>query len=340
MPGDTAWAVFPNTVDEWCSGFWPGILWYDYALTRDADVQRAAWGWTRAIRNYAFQPVYDHDLGMMMMASWANALRFSSPSSPQSSDCPKVLLSAADSLSTLFNPTVGTLLSWPRHVIDYHGHNTVISSLVNLELLLLANELTGDSTYMDIALRHADTTMVNQFRTDGSCYRVSVYDPHTGYHLYNCTQAGATDESVWARGQSWAIYGYTSLYRYTRRQRYLDFARKLTDVYLQQLPSDMVPYWDFNRTDFRDASSAAVVASALLDLATFVQGETSDRYHRAALQMLASLSQPPYISGPTNAAFLLHSVGNYKTDTDVDASIVTTDYYYIEALYKLKQLSR
>jgi len=356
--GETAWQTYPNTTDDWCSGFWAGILWYDYGLTGDTTVLRAARGWTEALHDYAYHPLYDHDLGLIMTTSYLNGYRFMTErGGRRAADMATadryrtVLLAAADSLCSLFNPKVGTLLSWPRHVVDYKGHNTVISTMANLELLLWADtarvfidnaeglELRTND-YLQIAESHADTTMEYQFRTDYSCYNLAVYDTLSGDFLYTRTQQGASDESVWARGQSWAIYGYTLMYRYTQEPRYLDFAQKVTDVYLEQLPKDMVPYWDFSRTDYRDASSACVVASALIDLADYVGGEKGQHYREAAVDMLRSLSEEPYRSGNANAAFLLHSVGNFAEGSDVDASITHADYYYIEALYKLKRLKK
>ena len=371
--GETIWRMCPNDINDWCSGFWAGILWYDYALTGDKTVLKSARGWTEALRSYAYSPGFDHDLGLEMTSSYLNGYRFLSEKlagmkdremkSPDVRDealgaetkaleatvneYKTVLLAAADSLSRLFNPKVGTLLSWPRHVMDYKGHNSVISSMANLELLLWADtakvwidnaealELRTND-YLKIAESHADTTMEYQFRTDYSCYNMAVYDTLSGDFLYTRTQQGASDESVWARGQSWAIYGYTLMYRYTREPRYLDFAQKVTDVYLSQLPEGMIPYWDFSQTNYRDASSACVVASALIDLSDFVGGEKGRQYLDAAEEMLQSLSEEPYRSGNANSAFLLHSVGNFSEGSDVDASITHADYYYIEALYKLK----
>ncbi|MBQ9362815.1 MAG: glycoside hydrolase family 88 protein [Bacteroidaceae bacterium] len=336
--GETMWKKAPNTIHEWCSGFWPGILWYDYALTGDTVVRIAAENWTEALGNTITDSLFDHDLGIMMTTSYLNGMRFGEKGEKYKT----IPLIAADSLCTLYNPNVGTILSWPRHVLDYKGHNTVISNMINLELLLWADTVKTETyphphhNYLAIAESHADTTMEYQFRTDYSCYYIAVYDPVTGNHLYNRTHQGAVDESVWARGQSWAIYGYTTMYKYTHEQRYLDFAQKVTDVYLAQLPSDMIPYWDLHQTDYRDASAASVVASALIDLSEMVDKEKGKQYFEAAIQMMKTLSDSPYRSGNINSAFLLHTVGNIATGNNIDGSIIYADYYYLEALYKLK----
>ena len=337
--GEASWRKAPNTIHEWCSGFWSGVLWYDYALTGDTVVREAAKKWTEALGRSVTDSLFDHDLGIMMTTSYLNGLRFGVKDEKYIT----TPLIAVDSLCKLYNPCVGTFLSWPRHVQQYQGHNTVISNMINLELLMWADTVKTKARsqlhpdYQAIAESHADTTMEYQFRTDYSCYHIAVYDTITGVHLYNCTQQGAVDESVWSRGQSWAIYGYTMMYRYTHEPRYLDFAQKITDVYLAQLPSDMIPYWDLSQTDYRDASAASVVASALIDLSDMVGGDKGKEYMEAAIQMMKNLSDAPYRSGNINSAFLLHSVGNIATGNTVDGSIIYADYYYLEALYKLKK---
>ena len=332
LQGETQWNTRKNIPEEWCAGFWPGVLWYDYALSGDSTVRKAAEGWTEALHDFAYQPAYDHDLGFEMIGSYLNGYRLT-----QREDYKQVLLAAADTLATLFNPAVGTILSWPRHVKDYKGHNTIMDNMINLELLLWASQNGGADSLRSIAIAHADTTMRYHFREDGSSYHVAVYDTITGQHLYNCTHQGAKDESMWARGQSWAIYGYTMMYQYTGEQKYLDFARKVTDVYLSQLPEDGIPYWDFSRQDYRDVSAACVVASTLIDLSAFVGDKQGERYMNQALHMLQRASKEPYWSGKTNSALLLHSVGNLPAGSEIDASIVYADYYYLEALVKLQR---
>jgi unsaturated chondroitin disaccharide hydrolase len=148
---------------------------------------------------------------------------------------------------------------------------------------------------------------------------------------------------MWARGQSWAIYGFTMVYRETKEPRFLDFAQKVSDVYLKDLPEDLIPYWDFNAPDIpnapRDASAAAVTASALLELSTLVTDATKGKMYRdKAEKMLQSLSSAAYQSRQTNNAFLLHSTGHKPNGGEIDASIIYADYYYIEALLRLKRL--
>lgn len=330
------WACRPIGPEEWCSGFWPGVLWYDYEYSHDPAVREAAAEATRRLEPILDRPVFDHDLGFLMYCSFGNAYRLTGDDHYR-----KVIVNAADSLATLFNPAVGTLLAWPRHVKDYGGHNTIMDTMINLEMLFFAAKNGGNPYCYDIAVSHAETTMRNHFRPDGSCYHVAVYDPESGRFLRGCTHQGYSDSSMWARGQAWAIYGYTVVYRETHDQRFLDFACKVADVYLDRLPDDSVPLWDFDDPRGleapRDASAAAVVASALLELEGYADKDHAARYHEASRKMLASLGSDAYRSGDRNDSFLLHSTGHHPAGTEIDASIIYADYYYIEALNRLKK---
>lgn len=331
--------------EEWCAGFFPGILWMD------GDTVEAA-RFTQELEYLAYRPVYDHDLGFIMIGSYLKG--YEATHNPHYRD---VLLAAADSLATLFNPRVGTLLSWPRNVERFGGHNTIMDNMMNLELLFWADAqsrslskgsivngaLSRRSLY-DIAVSHADTTMAYHFRSDYTSYHVAVYDPVTGCHLYNCTHQGFGDNTLWSRGQAWAIYGYTMVYRYTHEPRFLDFAQKVTEAYLSRIPDDRIPWWDMGDPmiphSFRDASAAAVVASALIELSGYVDVPTSQRYLTEAKKMLATLSSDLYQSRDRNPAFLLHSVGNMPAGSEVNASINYADYYYLEALKRLEELNK
>lgn len=338
LTGQTRWNLRPNVEQEWCGGFWDGCLWYDYALTGNEDVLMSATETARRMAYLTTRPVFDHDLGFLTITSLLNGYRFS-PDADVREEFQRALLICADSLTTLYNPQVGTLLSWPRHVRDYGGHNTIMDNMINLELLFWASEQSPitNHKYFSIARSHADTTMAYHFREDGTCFHVAVYDTLTGAHLYNCTHQGLADSSVWARGQAWAIYGYTMVYRYTRDEKYLHFAERVTDAYLARLPEDGVPYWDFCDPRIpdapRDASAAAIVASALYELSDYVSGEQRARYRTAADHTMHSLSTD-YLAPDNSPAILAHSTGHHPAGSEIDASIIYADYYYLEALYR------
>lgn len=327
-----------TTPEEWCAGFFPGILWMIYS-TLDAQseqaqrVLEAAKGYTANLEYLAHQPVYDHDLGFIMIGSYLKGWE-----QTHDEHYRKVLLEAADTLATLFNPQVGTLLSWPRNVEMFGGHNTIMDNMLNLELLFWAAKNGGDKRLYDIAVSHADTTMAYHFRPDGTINHVAVYDPVTGKHLRNCNHQGYDDNSIWSRGQAWAIYGYTMVYRETHEERYLQQAVKSTNVMLDMLPKDGIPYWDMKDpkipNTYRDASAAAVIADALLELSNYVEEPLAMRYHEQAMHMLSTLSSDAYQCGKSKPAFLNHSVGNMPAESEIDASINYADYYYLEALLR------
>lgn len=331
----TTWECRNVCPEEWCDGFWPGVLWYNYENTGDSTLRREALRFTEALRPIVYSPVYDHDLGFLIFCSYGNAYRLTADKTYK-----QVILDAADSLATLYNPRVGTLLSWPRNVGMFGGHNTIMDNMINLEMLFWASKNGGRKELYDIAFKHAETTMNNHFRPDGSCYHVAVYNPESGEFIRGCNHQGYDDDSMWARGQAWAIYGYTMVYRETRDPRFLAFAQKVTDVYLSSLPDDGIPYWDFRDPGIpevpRDASAACVVASALIELSDYVDDSTSRRYLDASKKMLATLASDRYRCGEAKPAFLNHSVGNMPANSEIDASIIYADYYYIEALTRLR----
>ena len=338
MADEQHWNCRKATKEEWCAGFWPGVLWYDYEYTKDKQVLEEAENFTHSLKFLSHIPAYDHDLGFLVFCSYGNGYRLTkNPAYKQ------VILDTADTLATLFNPIVGTILSWPREVEPRNWpHNTIMDNMINLEMLFWTAKNGGNPYLYDIAVSHADKTMKSQFRPDYTSYHVAVYDTITGNLIKGVTHQGYADSTMWARGQAWAIYGYTVVYRETKDPKYLDFVQKVTDVYLDRLPEDKVPYWDFDDPSIpdapRDASAGAVVASALLELSTYLPNGTGKRYKDAAIEMLTSLSSDSYQSGESKPSFLLHSVGHWPNHSEIDASIIYADYYYIEALLRLKRL--
>lgn len=357
-PGEAKWNCRPTCAEEWCSGFWPGILWLDLMNhPNDTVVRKAAIRATMAMEQIIDKPVVDHDLGFLMYCSAGTALKVMNhhekydqigaeqlEENRQLKETFKsMLLRAADSLATLYRPTVGTILSWPRNVKMFGGHNTIIDNMINLELLYWAAKNGGSDELEHIATKHADTTMKNHFRPDGSCYHVAVYDTLDGHFIKGVTHQGLTDSSMWARGQSWAVYGYTMAYRETGNRQFLDRATKAADIFISRLPEDHVPVWDFDAPadDPRDASAAAVVASALLELSAnnSVDPSMAKQARERAVMILKSLTES-YSAKGQSPAFLLHSVGSKPANSEVDYSIVYADYYYLEALTRLNSIQK
>ncbi|WP_370862368.1 glycoside hydrolase family 88 protein [Parabacteroides faecis] len=330
-----------TSIYDWTSGFWPGILWYLYEYDHDENIKKAAERFTAALYPVVDRKADNHDLGFMMYCSLGNGYRLTG-----NEEYKKVLLRAADSLATLYDLRVGTIHSWPgmREKMGW-PHNTIIDNMLNLELLFWAAKNGGGEQLYKIANRHAEVTMENQFRNDFSTCHVVVYDTITGNRIKQVTHQGYADSSMWARGQGWAIYGFTMCYRETRNPAFLETARKAADLYLSRLPEDMIPYWDFDAPGLpeepRDASAAAVVASGLLEMSLYMQDEVdAEKYKSAAVKILASLSSPAYQSREHNQAFLLHSTGHKPNNSEIDASIIYADYYYIEALIRLDKINK
>lgn len=338
-PGQTKWNKV--NVFDWTSGFWPGVLWEAYEVSGDQTILTNAKKYTEPLRTVLSVPVDNHDLGFMLYLSFGNGYRLT-----QDSAYRKFLLTAADSLATLYNPKVGTILSWPAMRAKMNWpHNTIIDNMINLELLFWASKNGGDQRLYDIAVKHAETCIKTIVRPDYTTFHVAVFDTVDGHFIKGVTHQGYADGSMWARGQAWAIYGYTMCFRETSKPEFLETAEKLADVFIKRLPEDIIPYWDFDDPAIpnvpKDASAAAIAASGMLELSGFVKDEAAKaKYKNAAMSMLTKLSTPEYLSGDKNQAFLMHSTGHKPNGTEIDASIIYADYYYLEALLRLKKMEK
>ncbi|KAI9437846.1 family 88 glycosyl hydrolase [Russula earlei] len=359
--------LFPRTIDkagnlqltskyEWTSGFFPGNLWYAYEATGNDTLKQEAVKWTEklaSLQNFTEH----HDLGFMLYCSYGNAYRLTGNEQYKA-----ILVQAAKSLSTRFSTKTGTIKSWNTFKSwdgeKQYYYPVIIDNMMNLELLFFASKVTGNNYYKDIAIRHALSTMQNQVRDDYSCYHVVCYDSVTGKVLAKETAQGYANNSTWARGQSWGIYGFTMVYRETGDKRFLLTAKRMADYYINNpdLPVDKVPYWDFNANDsgytpsrasyakeipvkYRDASAAAVTASALLELSTYL-GENGRKYKDVAITILHSLSSSAYRAkmGENGDFILKHSVGSIAHDAEIDVPLVYADYYFLEALNRYQLL--
>ncbi len=319
-------------VSDWTSGFFPGTLWYLYALTGKPEWKENALKHTlplEAVRHDSST----HDLGFMLYCSFGNALKFSGDSGDIYR---KILVDGAEALSSRFSKITGCIRSWDFGEWQFP---VIIDNMMNLELLAMATDFTGNQRYIDIARTHAGTTLRNHFRSDHSCYHVLDYDSTNGAVRSKGTFQGFSDASAWSRGQAWALYGYTMMYRFTKDRQWLRQAEAIADFFLSHpdLPADKIPYWDFNAPDIpvapRDASAAAIVASALVELAQYADKK---KYLRNAGEMLASLCREKYLAaeGENNSFLLKHSTGSKPHNSEVDAPLNYADYYFMEAIYR------
>jgi unsaturated chondroitin disaccharide hydrolase len=322
--------------EDWTSGFYSGNLWYLYDYTKDRKWEAAARKWTAGLEKERHN-THTHDLGFMLYNSFGNGYRLT-----QDPRYKEVLIEGARSLSTRFSPITGCIQSWDHGKWQFP---VIIDNMMNLEFLFWATKVTGDSSFYKIAVTHANTTLKNHFRADNSSYHVVDYDTITGKVRERVTAQGYANESAWARGQAWGLYGYTVTYRETKDKRYLEQAVKIADFFLSHpnLPKDMVPYWDFNAPNIpkeeRDASAAAIAASGMLELSQYVPN--GKKYFQAAEKILTSLGSPAYRADlGSNANFLLkHSVGHKPAKSEIDVPLIYADYYFIEGMMRYEQLA-
>jgi unsaturated chondroitin disaccharide hydrolase len=351
-------SVKGTDVWDWTQGFFAGGLWYIYEYTGKPEWKAAATKWTEALEQAQFLTQH-HDVGFVMYCSYGNAIRFEKDPAKLAL-YRKILIQSAESALTRFDPKVGLIKSWNAKASwdkkTTWQYPVIIDNMMNLEMLCYVSKLTGNPKYKDVAVSHALNTMKNHFRADYSTYHVVDYDAG-GKVLHRQTNQGYADNSTWSRGQGWAIYGFTMMYRETKDKRFLQAAQKAADFYINHpnLPKDKIPYWDFNVNqkgytpdwDYkdrtlsyipRDASAGALTASGLLELSTFAKD--GNKYFKSAEQMLKSLSGSEYLAKPgTNSGFILkHCVGSFPHNSEIDVPLVYADYYFLEALLRYQKL--
>lgn len=326
--------LIDHKIQWWCSGFYPGILWYIYEQTGDDVIRKEA---ERALSVIKPNENYtgNHDLGFMMYCSFGNAYRLT-----HKEEYKDVIFNSAKSLATRYRPSIKAIQSWDAN--EYFKCPVIIDNMMNLEMLNWVTDQGGDKKYEEIAIHHADTTMKNHFRKDGSSWHVVDYDLKTGEVIRKATWQGAADCSAWSRGQSWGLYGYTMMYRFTKDKKYLDLSKNIANFILNHpnLPKDKIPYWDFDAPKIpftkRDASAAAIMASALLELGQYTTGDERQKYLEDAVTILKSLSGKNYrADAGTNGGFLLkHSTGAFALNSEIDVPLIYADYYFLEALMR------
>lgn len=319
---------------DWTSGFFAGNLWQLYRLTGNSEYKKQAEKWTPFSKKESVNR-NSHDVGFKVYCAYGEALKVENKQ-----EYKDVIIKGAETLCTRFDAKVGAIRSWDfnKEIWDYP---VIIDNMMNLELLFEATKLSGNKKYQDIAIQHANTTLKNQFRDDNSCYHVIDYNPATGAVRKKTTLQGYNDDSVWARGQGWAVYGFTMSYRYTKDPAYLKQAEATAQFFMndKNLPEDGIPYWDFRDpaipNSARDVSAATVMASALYELYDYTKNKS---YLAFADKIIATLHSDKYILDPKiNAPFIFdHSTGNWPKHDEIDEPIIYADYYFLEALLRKK----
>lgn len=335
---DTTGALVTAKSDWWTSGFFPGSLWYLYEYSKDNKIKDYAKIFTARIEKEKNNKS-THDLGFMIYCSFGNGFRLEGDNSYKD-----IMLTGARSLSTRYRPNIGCIQSWNSR--KGWQFPVIIDNMMNLEYLMWAFKETRDSSFYKICVSHSDVTMKNHFRPDYSSYHVVSYDTITGNVEVKQTNQGFADESAWARGQSWGLYGYTVMYRETKLDRYLQQAVHIAGFMINHpdLPEDKIPYWDFDAPGIpnakRDASAGAVMASALTELSGYVNPELRKKYLEIAEKQLRSLASPAYMAKQgTNGNFILmHGIGSAPAKSEIDVPLSYADYYFIEALMRYRSI--
>ncbi|MFC3810855.1 glucuronyl hydrolase [Lacihabitans lacunae] len=324
---------------DWTSGFYAGNLWYTYELTQNPFWKQKAIEFTAPIEKEKFDST-THDLGFKLFCSFGNGNRIAPNKAYRD-----IIIQASYTLCSRFSPVVGSLKSW-NHSTDKWVFPVIIDNMMNLEMLFWAFKETNDSLFYKVAVSHANTTMKNHFRADGSSYHVIDYNPKTGEVLQKNTHQGYSHESSWARGQAWGLYGYSMCYRETGDMKYLQHAERIADFILNNpaLPQDLIPYWDYNDPKIpnapKDVSAAAITASALFELSTFTT-LNSKKYRNVAELILKNIDTKHWCKIGTKGGFLLdNSTGHLPGNHEINVPIVYADYYYLEALLRSKSLKQ
>ncbi|NDP19983.1 MAG: glucuronyl hydrolase [Paludibacter sp.] len=341
--------LLPRTIDDsgklitskanwWTSGFFPGTLWYLAEYTKNEKIRTDAELMSQRVANQQYV-TNNHDVGFMIYCSYGNGYRLY-----PTDEYKNIIINTARSLSTRFNPKVGLIRSWDHGKWQYP---VIIDNMMNLELLFNATKFSGDSSFYNIAVAHANKTMINHFRSDASSYHLVSYNPMTGIPELKGTVQGYSDSSSWARGQAWALYGYTMCYRETNDIIFLKHALRIADFLLSnpRMPNDLIPYWDFDAPNIpnalRDASAGAIMCSAFIELSGYVKGKESKRFLKAAEKQILTLSSPQYQAklGENGNFILKHSVGSFPHNAEMDVPLTYADYYYVEALMRYIHLN-
>ena len=321
----------------WCSGFFPGVLWQVYEYTGKQQIKEIALKETAKVEDMKF--VNDHhDVGFQINCSYGHQYRLTGDEKAL-----EVLRIAASSLAHSFDPVVGCIKSWPFVLEGFEWvYPVIIDNMMNLELLLVVGNMDNDDRLRNVAVSHADKTMANHFRDDYTCCHLVDYNPATGERNKMITVQGLADSSAWARGQAWALYGYTMMYLHTGKTEYLHHAQKVGDMIITHLPEDGIPYWDFDCPNipdtYRDASAGAVMASAYIALDAVA--DNGKRYLPVAEKQLRTLASDEYLAkvGENGNFILKHSVGSLPDDSEVDVPLTYADYYFLEALLRYNRL--
>lgn len=323
----------------WNCGFWTGMLWIAYELTGDEKYRKLA---ERHIPTYYRRikekiGVNHHDMGFVFIPSCVAAYKLTG-----NEQAKEAALMAADQLISRYHEKGGFIQAW-GDVNDPNSYRLIVDCLLNIPLLYWASDVTGDEKYGEIAYKHFRTTLENAIREDASSYHTFYFDPETGAPKKGVTAQGASDDSCWARGQAWVIYGMMLTRIYRDDPDAVDVCKKATDYFLNRLPEDYVAYWDMSFTsgdEPRDSSADAIAVCGILEMLKYLpeSDENYALYMNAVKLMMNSLYENYSTKDtPESNGLLLHAVYSKPGNIGVDECNIWGCYFYMEALIRLKK---
>jgi len=324
------------TSEDWTSGFFPGILWYLYEYSGDEKMLKNAISWTNSLLDQQLN-TSSHDIGFIINSSFGHGYRLTNNESYK-----RVMNTAANSLASRYDTNIGCIKSLDS--FDSYVFPVLIDNMVNLEILYKARRWNDEDRFYNIANEHALKTMEMHFKSDFSSFQVVDYNADTYKPTFKGTFQGYADSSSWSRGQAWGLYGFVLAYRETKDRVYLDQSVRVANYILgdKNFLTECIPYWDFKAPDipntYHDASAAAIMASAFIELSSYPEVDRPEQYLSVAENIIRSLVAKDYIAEENECEnfVLKHSVGNKPAGTEVDVSLIYGDYYFLEALLKYK----
>lgn len=328
-----------SPLPDWTSGMWTGLYWIVYEVTKDEAFRNACENHVKIMQRVADEKISlnDHDIGFKFSPTCVASYKLTG-----NTDARAAALKAAEIMLKHYCPVNKFIIRQGLRTDEnnYDGYRTLVDSMMNIPLFFWAYGETGNKAYYDAAVGHYNTTAKYLVREDGSSYHHYQFDPETFAPVGGITWQGHRDESCWTRGHSWLVYGYPVAYRYTKDEKIFDIHRAVTYYFLNNLPSDLIPYWDFDFNDSslepRDASAAAVVCAGLLEMCSHLPDGADDKklFKNAAGAILKALIKHCLNSGDEGDGILLHSTGSKPHNMLVDTVETYADYFFVEALVR------